>query len=138
LKHIFLLIFSFLLAIGLVACGGQDRSSLAKQTVQTYWTSIEKAKMKTAWNILSPGQQQANAYGTWSTNLLDFLKTTDGIVARVGEPVVSGNNASVPVTIRFNKAPNPSNDQHGYQHLYWDSGAWRITDDSGTLTKSKT
>lgn len=123
--------------IGLVGCG-QDRSSLAKQSVQNYWNNIEHAKMKTAWNILTPGQEQANPYGPWSTNLLDFLRTTNGIDAKVGEPVVSGDTASVPVTIRFHKAPAPRNDQHGYQHLFWDNGKWRITDESGTLTKSKT
>ena len=137
MKHLgFLVLASItLLAAG---CGGPDRNALARQTVQTYWDDVRHAKFKDAYGKLTSGQQQVNSLGQYARNMFDFLKGTEGVTAIVGNPKVSGDCAKVPVTLKSPKAPNPKDDLHAYQDLYWQNGGWRISNESGGLTHATT
>jgi hypothetical protein len=126
------------IAVSAVAgCGGQNRGALAEKTVRSYWGDISQGRLKQAYAIISPGQQQANPLTQWGQNIFDFLHTTGGIRVTVGKAIVDGDNASVPVRVKFNEAPDPRNDKSGYQHLFWLNGTWRIADESGELSHSK-
>lgn len=131
-----------LVLASIAGCGDPDKAALARQTVQTYWSDINHGKLKNAWDMLTPGQQQANPLSQWGANIFDFLKQSNGIKVKVGTASVTstsdGTFASVPVHVSFVAAPDPRNDKSGYQHLYWQDGKWLISDESGTLTHRKT
>ena len=124
--------------IAVLAGCGQDRASLARQTVQSYWVDIEHAHFKAAYQMLTSGQRQVNTLSAFSGNFFGLLQTTAGIEAVVGKPSVNGDFASVPVTLKSPKAPNPKDDLHAYQHLYWESGGWHISDENGGLSHRRT
>jgi predicted secreted protein len=66
--------------------------------------------------------------------MFGFLEQTGGIQFRVGTPSVSGDYATVPVTLH---SPIPSQDLNAFQHLFWYNGQWRIADANGGLTHTK-
>lgn len=125
-------------AIGLVSCGGgTDRSAAARQTVQNYWGDISHGKMSQAYNMQTTGARQTTTLANYSRNLFDFLQGTAGVRAVVGSATLNGDQAAVAVTLKSPKAPNPKSDLHAYQHLFWENGQWRISDQNGGLSHTK-
>ena len=122
------------LAVILSGCG-QDRTKLASQTVQAYWTDIQHAKFNKAYDLLTPGNQAARSRSNYAQDMFGFLESTGGLTVRVGTPIVKDDLATVPVQLFSPKAPGK-----GYpacQHLVWGSGKWLIADESGGLTQAK-
>lgn len=124
-------------ALALSACGGPNKAALAKQAVQTYWSDIDHFKFKAAYSMLTSGQQQANSFTNYGQDKASFLQSTSGIRAVVGKPSVNGDYAVVPVTLKSPKEVSAKQDLHAYQHLYWEGGAWRVSDDNGGLSHNK-
>jgi hypothetical protein len=123
---------SALIVILIAGCGdSQNRSALAKQTVQTYWKDVGTMKLHTAYQMLTPGDRSNTTESEFSQNFVAFLKTTQGLTATVGQPIVNGNNARVPVTLH---SPVTSVPKPGCQNLFWQNGTWEITDDAGGLS----
>jgi hypothetical protein len=120
-------------ALAVTACGSPDRAALARQTVQTYWSDIGHAKMQQAYNLLTPGNQAARPFDSYSQDMFGFLTSVASVYASVGSPAVKGDFATVPVTLHSPKfAP-----LHAYQHLFWQNNQWYISDQNGGLTKSR-
>ncbi len=126
------LLLGSLIITTLSGCG-QDRTALARQTVQTYWNDISKARIHAAYNMLTSGNRQSMPFSTYDQDIMGILTQTAHLQATVGNPKVKGDNATVPVTlhsIRTTKA------LPAYQHLYWENGAWRITDQNGGVSQT--
>lgn len=113
---------------------GQDRSALAKQAVQTYWSDIAHAKMYQAYEMMTSGNRAARPLKYYEQDMFSFLTHVANVKATVGQPAVNGNNAVVPVSL---SSPLSSQKLHAYQHLYWESGHWRISDTNGGLSSTK-
>lgn len=111
--------------------GGQDRSALAKQTVQTYWKDVGTMKLSKAYQMLTPGNRSTTTYSSFTQSFENLLKSTQGLTATVGTPIVDGDHARVLVTLH---SPVTSVPKPGCQHLYWQNNRWEITDDAGGLT----
>jgi hypothetical protein len=114
--------------------GGQDRQSLAQQTVRSYWSDINRGKFGKAYAMMTSGNRAARPESSYGQNLLGFLQGTGGVKATVGKATVSGDNATVPVTLHSPKTTVPL---HAYQHLFWQDNQWRISDQDGTLSQTK-
>lgn len=121
------------LAVLLSACG-QDRSTLARNTVQEYWTDIQHAKFNQAYNLLTPGNQAARPRQGYVQDMFGFLEGTGGLTVTVGAPVVNDDLAAVPVKLHSPKSPKPF---PACQHLVWNNGKWLIADQNGGLTQQK-
>ncbi len=137
MKHCATLLVGAVALLALAGCG-QDRSALARQTVKTYWNDIRHGKIKQAYHMLTTGEQQVNNLTDYGQSMFDFLKGTEGVTAVVGSPRIDGDCAKVPVTLKSPKAPNPKDDLHAYQDLYWENGSWRISNENGGLTHATT
>lgn len=125
-------LFGILMITTLAGCG-QDRTALAHQAVQTYWDDISHAKIRAAYSMLTSGNRQAQSFKTYDTDILGLLANTANLRATVGKPKVNGNFATVPVTLHSIKTSKPL---PAYQHLYWENGRWRITDQNGGLSQT--
>ena len=134
MKLILALLVAALATSSITGCGGPDRAALARKTVQTYWNDIKFGRVKQAYQILSSGQKQVMTLTQYGQNMFDFLKGTEGVTAVVGDAHVKGDCASVPVTLKASKAPDPKQDLHAYQDLFWENGSWRISNENGGLT----
>ena len=121
------------LLFGLAACG-EDRSSLAKKTVQTYWQDIASGKTGQAYKLLTSGNRVHTDLKSYNADMLQFLTTTGGIKAKVGEPSVDDDHATVPVTLI---SPKSAQNLNAYQHLFWENGSWHISDNNGGLSRTK-
>lgn len=122
-----------ILIISTLAGCGQDRAALARQAVQTYWYDIGHARIRAAYNMLTSGNQQAQSFKTYDTDILGLLTTTENVQATVGKAKVNGDTATVPVTLHSIRTSKPL---PAYQHLYWEKGGWRITDQNGGLSQT--
>lgn len=126
--------------VSLVGCGtafgfgGQDRSALAKQTVQNYWSDIGHGKVKVAYYLMTSGNRQTMSLTQYGQNMFGFLKGTEGVSATTGNPTVNGDQATVPVTLR---SPKTTIKLHAYQHLFWENGSWKVSDPDGGLSQIK-
>jgi hypothetical protein len=121
------------LVVLLAGCG-QNRSALASSTVSEYWADVQHAKFSKAWNLLTPGNQAARPKSTYVQDMFGFLENTGGLTVTVGQPVVSGDLAAVPVKLHSPKTPKPF---PACQHLVWSNGKWLIADQNGGLTQQK-
>ncbi len=119
-----------LILLSLAGCGA-NRTTLATETVQTYWYDVGHAKLHQAWLLLTPGTQQAVPFATYSSNFLGLLSKAANIHAIVGRAVVNDDRAAVKVTLT---ALVTKNNLHACQHLFWLNGNWRISDQNGGLS----
>jgi hypothetical protein len=125
-------IAAFVLLLSLAGCGGQDRPKLAQQTVSSYWNDLEHLRVDQAYKLLSSGVRSGVSATDFRSNIYGFLQGTAGISAKIGKPEVVGDCAQVPVTLFAPR--DPSGPLHGYQHLYWLNGGWKITEQNGGVT----
>lgn len=121
-----------LLVVALSGCG-QDRTALAKKTVQDYWYDVGHLKLDQAYNLLSPGVQQTLTKSNYQQDLFGFLQNSNGISAQVSKADVVGDCALVSLGLMSPRAPGQS--LKVQQHLYWINGGWRITDQDGTVSQ---
>lgn len=133
MKRVHLATAGLALAVILSACG-QDRSSLASNTVSEYWGYIQHAKFSKAYDLLTPGNQAARPKSNYAQDMFGFLESTGGLKVTVGKPVLSGDLAAVPVKLH---SPKTSQAFAACQHLVWNSGKWLIADQNGGLTQQK-
>jgi hypothetical protein len=119
------------LAVILSACG-QNRSSLAANTVSEYWGDVQHAKFTKAYNLLTPGNQAARPKAGYVQDMFSFLESTGGLTVSVGTPVVNGDLAAVPLKLH---SPKTSQSFAACQHLVWNSGKWLIAAPQGGLTQ---
>lgn len=110
---------------------GQDRATLARHAVQTYWYDVGHAKLRAAYGMLTSGNQQSEPFKTYDGNILGLLGSTASLHATVGKPTVNGDTATVPVTLHSIRTAKPL---AAYQHLYWENGGWRIADQNGGVS----
>jgi len=121
----------------LAGCGGDDKTALARKTVQIYWQDINQGKWRQAYHMMTTGQQQATTISDYVKNWADFLtNSTGGVTAVVGQPRVDGSCAKVPITLKSPRTYSPKQYLHAYQDLYWQNGEWRISNELGALTHS--
>jgi hypothetical protein len=113
---------------------GQDKSALARQTVQTYWFDIGHGKINQAYGMLTSGNQAARPLKYYEQDMFGFLTHVAAVKATVGKPAINGSEATVPVSLN---SPLTSQGLHAYQHLYWENGHWRISDTNGGLSSTK-
>jgi hypothetical protein len=113
------------------ALGSQDKSSLARQATTQYWTDIGHGQIRTAYHMLTSGNQAAIPLSQFSQNMFDFLGSTAGVRAAASTTVVNGDLATVRVKLF---SPKTSVPLKAYQHLFWENGHWRISDPNGGLS----
>lgn len=113
------------------AFGGQSRSALAQQTVNTYWSDVGHAKMSKAYGLLTSGNRAQRPLSQYSQDMFAFLTHVQGLKAKAGKPTVHGDLAVVPVALT---SPLSSGSFHAYQHLFWENGGWKISDQDGGLS----
>lgn len=134
MKRVHFLLAGTALALVLSACGGPNRSTLAANTTQEYWTDIQHAKFGQAYALLTPGNQAARPKTNYVQDMFGFLENTGGLTVKVGTPVVNGDLAAVPLKLH---SPKQAQDFAACQHLVWSSGKWLIADQNGGLTAQK-
>lgn len=115
-------------------CGGQDRSALARQTVQQYWYDVGHMKLGKSYKMLTPGNRSETTISDYSQNMMGFIRQAAGLSATVGTAKVNGDQARVPVTLH---SPLTSQPRAACQHLYWQNGKWYIGDEFGALSPAK-
>jgi hypothetical protein len=113
---------------------GQDRSALARQTVQTYWSDIEHGKIGQAYAMLTSGNQAARPLKDYQQDMFGFLEHVASVRATVGQPTINGSQAVVPVSLA---SPLTRQKLKAYQHLFWENGHWRISDENGGLSSKR-
>ncbi|MGH2443403.1 MAG: hypothetical protein ACRDFX_09595 [Chloroflexota bacterium] len=126
-----LLVLPLILLI-IAGCGSQNRSSLAQQTVKSYWDAVGHLKLSKAYAMLSPGDRTGFTQRDFRQSMFGFLTKTEGLSVDVGKPTLVGDCALVPVHLHAPAAPGGS--YPAFQNLYWLNGAWSITTPSGGLT----
>lgn len=134
-------LFGFLLIVLCAGCGqfdmpgsGPNRSALASETVKSYWNYIDHAKIQKAYNMMTSGNRAARRLSDYSQDIFNFLEGTGGITPEVGHAIVSDDRATVPITL---VSPRTTAKLHAYQHLFWENGAWKISDQNGQLSHTK-
>jgi hypothetical protein len=123
-----------LLALGLIGCGGPDRTALASKTVSDYWYDIGHLKINQAYALLSPGVQSGLPKNEFRQNLFGFLQNTNGISAKVYKADVVGDCSLV--TLGLITPLDPAHAAKVQQRLYWVQGSWRITDSGGYVSRT--
>jgi len=123
------------LAVMTTGCGGPDRSALATQTVKAYWTDIAHMQLRQAYNMLTPGDQVARPFSSYTQDMMGFLSGVGGLQVRTGKPIVNSDVALVPVKLFSPKAPKPL---PACQHLAWVNNHWLISDQNGGLSPPNT
>jgi len=113
------------------ACGGPDRTALAKSTVTAYWTDISHGKFGPAYRMLTPGDRQARPFSGYVSDMQGFMTQVAGLTVHAGKTTVSNDTAVVAVTLH---SPLTTVAKHAYQHLYWTGSTWQITDSDGGLS----
>lgn len=111
---------------------GQDRVALARTTVETYWYDIGHGKMTQAYDMMTTGNRRLQKRQVYVQNMFGFVTSMAGVSVKTSHPVVNGDLATVPVRLFSPKAPGSS--LKAYQHLFWENGQWRISDDRGGLS----
>lgn len=114
--------------------GQQDRVALARQTVKVYWADIGHGKVRAAYRLLTSGNRQARPFNQYSQDMFGFLTHMAGVTAKVRQVQVNGDQAVVGVSLY---SPLSASPLKAYQHLYWESGAWRISDTNGGVSTQK-
>lgn len=118
----------------LAGCGSGHSAASAERAVHTYWTDIGHAKMQQAYDMMTTGNRAARPFSSYSQDMWNFLESTAGISVTVGKAEVHGDEATVPVALHSPKSPGAF---HAYQHLYWQNGGWKVTDENGGLSKTR-
>ena len=133
------LLVAALATFTLAGCGrlelpgsGPDRSALASQTVQTYWNDIGQGKVNQAYDLMTSGNKKSQPREDYDSNMLSFLSQIAGVHVKTGKPSIDGDMATVPIRLYSPKSPVPLK---AYQHLFWESGGWRISDAKGGLSQ---
>jgi hypothetical protein len=133
LKRVQLASVGLALAVVLSACG-QNKSTLAANTVTEYWGDVQHAKFSKAYDLLTPGNQAARPKSNYAQDMFSFLESTGGLTVTVGTPIINGDLAAVPVKLH---SPKTSQSFPACQHLVWNSGKWLIADQNGGVTQQK-
>lgn len=133
LKRVQLASVGLALAVVLSACG-QNKSTLAANTVTEYWGDVQHAKFSKAYDLLTPGNQAARPKASYAQDMFGFLESTGGLTVTVGTPIISGDLAAVPVKLH---SPKTNQAFAACQHLVWNSGKWLIADQNGGVTQQK-
>lgn len=118
----------------LTGCGDPDRTPLARQVVQSYWSDISHNRPVQAFHLLTSGNRSSRQQSQFSQDILSYLLHERSLKATIGSASVNGDRATVHVTLT---APVERGPLHGYQHLFWENGSWRVTDYPGLLSNTR-
>jgi hypothetical protein len=110
---------------------GQNRTALARQATVHYWSLIGHGKLTTAYHMMTSGNRQSITESDYQQNLYNFLTSVGNVWATTGKVDVNGDQAVVAVALH---SPKTSAVQKGFQHLYWQDGGWKITDENGGIS----
>lgn len=124
------------IALSSAGCGGSgdDRVALAKQAVTTYWTDVDHGKLLQSYKMLTSGTRSVTAFSSYRSNMIGFLQSVAGVHVVASSPQVSDDRATVPVSLF---SPKASGSLKAYQHLFWENGAWRISDQNGGVSSTR-
>jgi hypothetical protein len=84
--------------------------------------------------MMTSGNQSARPLRDYEQDMFGFLEHVANVRATTGKPTINGNQAVVPVSL---SSPLTSQKLHAYQHLYWENGHWRISDENGGLSSKR-
>ena len=133
----------YLLAMGLaVACavpiagcgGGQDRAALAKQAIVVYWSDVNHGKLGAAYSMLTSGNRAVTTFNAYRQNMFGFLTHVTGVTVTPGKPQITDDRATVAINLHSPAAPGSFK---AWQHLFWEGGGWRISDQNGGVSSTK-
>lgn len=136
MKRIPLLLVASVCVLALSACGDStDKPKLAQQTVVTYWADIGRAKFPAAYGMLTSGVRASLKPTAFEQAMFSLVQKTQGVWATAGKPDINGDRAVVPIGLHAASAPGGT--YHVYQHLFWEDGAWKISEPLGGWTTTK-